>query len=769
MADLPEDVNVCYLAGDFSAAVIDSFDAGTRPDTPPFAGLNVKVRALPKDLPLTHRASHREILFADIDTYTDAAGRIVDGQGNPWIAFVAPSASLSPGSAAPGEPWKVTVTVSAPAGINFPSRSKTFVPLPSTPGEPLQWTDIIEVAPSTPAELEALQQVLAEVAAGRAGAEAARNEALVVLEQVEEFAGTNDEQVAAMLDDQDSAAGSTLRTLLALNAPDYFTAAFLPPEESDIPTITMTTYSLGAGEQLVREKRVGNVVGAAGDIAGDTHFLYDGMLELTPEPANTAQFVTVPLLPGGDAQAARYQFRVRTIVAKSATVKIRLRLKASSIGFRIKVNGAWISDELTRFSDLTAGGTYLATLTFPNAATRTIEYEDAGSSSFGGMVISTTGTLTRAPAPNFRLAILGDSITGGSSFPPDGATRLETYAARVAHLLGAESYINFGVGGTSYQNGDPATRFGARVPAILQYDPDIVITFGSRNDGTGGSQSITDAVVAVLNGLQDVPEVYVVGMITAAHTGNNESVRAAAIEVGRPFIDPIAAGWIDPVKDIGEDGVHPTFVGHRRIARGLYEGYKANPDLSGGTTPPDPTVYTEDTFERADFTGTNFGTSSGGQSWFTLGTTGLAGIASGQAIAYASSATLIPWWMNSAVADGILHVELGAAGAEKRPSIINAFTDGSNYVRFYGDGTSWAILKRVGGANTVIASGLAPVADNDVVEWTRQGTTHTIKVNGAEVWSGTIAEQATAAGHGFIGFNSTINARYKSIRYSQVL
>jgi hypothetical protein len=196
VADLPEDINICYLAGQFAAAVIDSFDPGSRPDSVPYAGLNVKVRALPKDLPVTHRTSDQEFILADIDTFTDLQGRIVDGQGNPWIAFVAPSASLSPGSAAPGEPWKVTVTVSGPG---FTQRSKTFVPLPSTSSEPLQWTDIIEVAPSTPAELEALQQVLAEVAAGRAGAEAARDDAIVALEQVEGFAGTNNEQVAAMI------------------------------------------------------------------------------------------------------------------------------------------------------------------------------------------------------------------------------------------------------------------------------------------------------------------------------------------------------------------------------------------------------------------------------------------------------------------------------------------------------------------------------------------------------------------------------------------
>lgn len=193
---LPDDVNYCYLAGQFIAAVIDSGDPDDEPDAVPFVGLNVKVRALPKDLPVTHRASDQEIVLADIDTFTNAQGRIHDGQGNPWIAFVAPSASLSPGSAAPGEPWKVTVTVSGPG---FTQRSKTFVPLPSSAAEPLQWTDIIEVAPSTPAELEALQQVLAEVAAGRAGAEAARDDAIVVLEQVEGFAGTNNEQVAAMV------------------------------------------------------------------------------------------------------------------------------------------------------------------------------------------------------------------------------------------------------------------------------------------------------------------------------------------------------------------------------------------------------------------------------------------------------------------------------------------------------------------------------------------------------------------------------------------
>lgn len=217
MADLPEDINICYLAGEFLAAVIDGGDADTRPDGVVFASLNVKVRALPKDLPVAHRESNKEIILVDIDTTTDAQGRITDGQGNPWVAFVAPSASLTPKGSAQGEPWKVTVTVSGAAGYNFPQRSKTFVPLPSTSEEPLQWTDIIEVAPSTPAELEALQALLLEVSAARATAETAAADAAAFRNEAAAFGGTNNAQVASM---SFAAPGATRTRTIAERAGD---------------------------------------------------------------------------------------------------------------------------------------------------------------------------------------------------------------------------------------------------------------------------------------------------------------------------------------------------------------------------------------------------------------------------------------------------------------------------------------------------------------------------------------------------------------------
>ncbi|WP_275779739.1 GDSL-type esterase/lipase family protein [Paenarthrobacter sp. Y-19] len=359
--------------------------------------------------------------------------------------------------------------------------------------------------------------------------------------------------------------------------------AFTPPPAADTPVITFDATGYGT---LVAPKRVGDVAAGALDMDGDTHFRYFGFPNAIATPADPTQFVQTELKPGGASQAASWPFSVEF---ETTSDVIQLKSRA---GFAnpdqgiILVNGRWVAE--TRTPSTTASGSWTRMrLTFPSTGYRRIQFIafNPPNGAFGGVQVTTGHSVIRPTnAIKRRIAIIGDSFTNGSGVSPGGATYSETYALRLAYLMGADQVILAGIGGTGWvaqAAGETVSHFGARVSAVMAMNPDVIIFMGSRNDPT--ATGVQAAVESALDACATVPEVYVTGTMTkTGFTAQNAAIKAGTEAKGRKFVD--LAGIIygngkagaltnDGNADffIGTDGVHPTHEGHKYIARRLFQ------------------------------------------------------------------------------------------------------------------------------------------------------------------------------------------------------
>lgn len=360
--------------------------------------------------------------------------------------------------------------------------------------------------------------------------------------------------------------------------------AFAAPPAADVPVITFDASQYGT---LHAPKRVGDVSTGSLDMDGDTKFRYFGFPSAIATPADPTQFVQTELKPGGGSQAAYWPFSVE-FETTSDVVQIKSRAAATNPNQGIiLVNGRFVAE--TRTTTTTAAGSWTRMrLTFPSTGFRRIQLISFNppNGAFGGVGVTTGHSVIRPTyIPQRRIAIIGDSLTNGSGVAPAGATESETYALRLAYLLGADQVILAGIGGTGWVQqaaGETQSHFGARVAPVVAMDPDVIIFMGSRNDTT--ATGVQAAVEAALDACTSVPEVYLTGTITkTGFTAQNAAVKAGADAKGRKFID--LAGIIygtgksgattgDGNADffIGTDGVHPTHEGHKYIARRFFQG-----------------------------------------------------------------------------------------------------------------------------------------------------------------------------------------------------
>ncbi|MFC8038750.1 GDSL-type esterase/lipase family protein [Paenarthrobacter sp. NPDC057355] len=360
--------------------------------------------------------------------------------------------------------------------------------------------------------------------------------------------------------------------------------AFAPPPAVDTPVITFDAAGYGT---LFAPKRVGDVANAALDMAGDTRFRYFGFPSATATPSDPTQFVDTGLKPGGATMAAAWPFSVE-FETTSDIVQVKSRASTANPNQGIiLVNGRLVSE--TRIQSTTAAGSWTRMrLTFPSTGWRRIQIIGLNPvfGSFGGVQVTAGHSVIRpSHAVKRRIAVIGDSFTDGSGVAPAGATMTETYALRLAYLMGADQVILAGIGGSGWvaQTGaETQSHFGARVAPVLAMNPDVIIFMGSRNDPT--AVGVQAAVESALDACANVPEVYVTGTVTrTGFTAQNAAVKAGTEAKGRRFVD--LAGIIygsgkagAPTNDgnadffiSGADGVHPTHEGHKYIARRFFQ------------------------------------------------------------------------------------------------------------------------------------------------------------------------------------------------------
>jgi lysophospholipase L1-like esterase len=173
------------------------------------------------------------------------------------------------------------------------------------------------------------------------------------------------------------------------------------------------------------------------------------------------------------------------------------------------------------------------------------------------------------------VAFLGDSWTVGV-----GATGRRGYVVRTAERLGW-GYADFGVGGSGYSVPGPHhSLFAQRIPQLVAMHPDLVVVQGSLNERHSTPARLGAAAASTLARLRGALEpgtpILVVGAAYNPGTADatidwiNAAVSDAADAAGLPFVNPAAAGWLDPHdRGLWSDTIHPDDRGHQLVADAL--------------------------------------------------------------------------------------------------------------------------------------------------------------------------------------------------------
>ena len=170
------------------------------------------------------------------------------------------------------------------------------------------------------------------------------------------------------------------------------------------------------------------------------------------------------------------------------------------------------------------------------------------------------------------VTFIGDSWTVGV-----GATAHRGYAVLTGEQLGW-TYQTLGVGGSGYTRpGAARCTFGQRVDRAAGTHADLIVVQGSLNERRGSPEALAPAALATLTRLRDAAapqtQILVVGSTYAPGTPNatidwiNDGIAAAAEQLGLPFVDPAAEGWID-ARDpkLWADLSHPNDAGYQVVA-----------------------------------------------------------------------------------------------------------------------------------------------------------------------------------------------------------
>ncbi|MFI7172284.1 SGNH/GDSL hydrolase family protein [Rhodococcoides fascians] len=205
---------------------------------------------------------------------------------------------------------------------------------------------------------------------------------------------------------------------------------------------------------------------------------------------------------------------------------------------------------------------------------------------------------TPPPPANFdfmEASFLGDSYTAGI-----GAGSGASYAVNAARRLCLNSTTSGNSGSGYIEKGRGNAEFSdpARIDDVVEYNPAVIVVQGSTNDP--GDGRVYDAARTLYGTLQQrAPQarIVVVGPTQPASVEESrvnsvrDSLRRATAEAGLTFIDPVAEGWLDPATDYGDDALHPTAAGHRKMGDRLVDDLRSL-NIPGLTTSCDPITPT---------------------------------------------------------------------------------------------------------------------------------------------------------------------------------
>jgi lysophospholipase L1-like esterase len=195
---------------------------------------------------------------------------------------------------------------------------------------------------------------------------------------------------------------------------------------------------------------------------------------------------------------------------------------------------------------------------------------------------SRTESQTEMPPPRDRspvIAAVGDSYTTGS--PMDSGPEF-TWSALMADDLrrdrpGFVLHVEAGGGSGYTMSGARGLTFEQLAQLSMPADPDVIIVFGSLNDSGSKASTVRSAAGSLMGWLRTQRPDAAVLVIGPPWTNDQvpanlflvrDAVRDSALEAGATFIDPLEEGWFAGPNAalIGDDDVHPTDEGQRRIA-----------------------------------------------------------------------------------------------------------------------------------------------------------------------------------------------------------
>lgn len=196
-----------------------------------------------------------------------------------------------------------------------------------------------------------------------------------------------------------------------------------------------------------------------------------------------------------------------------------------------------------------------------------------------------------------QIDILGDSYVGGSAEGGNGSANWTRLVGSRFYDEGAHVELNVIAQPGSGYLARGTTDLVFREAATLRLRPtaDVVLVFGSRNDGRQDSRTIYDAAQVLYSDIQEIApqaKIVVVGPVWADAdvpdfiSVNNEAMARAAAEENVVYIDALAEGWFAGPESglIGADGIHPTDVGHAYLASKIFpllEGIIQEPAPAG--------------------------------------------------------------------------------------------------------------------------------------------------------------------------------------------
>ncbi len=184
-----------------------------------------------------------------------------------------------------------------------------------------------------------------------------------------------------------------------------------------------------------------------------------------------------------------------------------------------------------------------------------------------------------APA-TVKVAIIGDSYTSGSTVGGNGAAN---WTAVARQLLAAGGYPVdlevLGLSGSGYVRvGGTGLTFTDGVPRVVTDLTQLVVIFGSLNDGSSVPGAVSASAARALQGIDLAApgaQIVIIGpqWIDGDPPANLLAIRDAVVSTVSTharltFVDPLADGWFggESAALIGSDGLHPTDEGHRHLA-----------------------------------------------------------------------------------------------------------------------------------------------------------------------------------------------------------